>query len=50
MTLRDYNAVGDFVDRNVAKLELGRPLPDDRAPMWRAAPYLEFCVIWRLAC
>jgi hypothetical protein len=86
MTLRDYNAAIDFVDRNVAegcgdktafvdlsrnptygemrasvprqggifrsiaKLELAHPLPGARAPMWRAAAYLEFCVIWRCAC
>jgi hypothetical protein len=86
MALRDYNAMVEFVDRNVAegrgdktafvdpsrnptygelrasvprqggifrsiiKLEPARPLPGDRAPMWGAAAYLEFCVIWRWAC
>ena len=36
--------------RSIAKLELGRPFPGDRAPMWRAAAYLKCCVIWRWAC
>ena len=36
--------------RSIAKLELARPLPGDRAPIWRAAAYLNFCVIWRWAC
>ncbi len=42
MALRDYNAAVDFVDRNVAE---GRS-----APMWCAAAFLKFCVIWRRAC
>jgi 4-hydroxybenzoate-CoA ligase len=40
----------DSIFRSIAKLELGRPLPGDRAPMWRATAYLKFCVIWRWAC
>jgi hypothetical protein len=36
--------------RSFAKLELARPLPGDRAPMWRVAGYVNFCVIWRGAC
>jgi hypothetical protein len=36
--------------RSIAKLELARPLPGDRAPIWRAAAYLNFCVIWRCVC
>jgi hypothetical protein len=40
----------DSIFRSIAKLELGRPLSADRAPMWRSAAYLKFCVIWRWAC
>ena len=40
----------DGIFRSIAKRELGRPLPGDRAPMWRAAAYLKFCVNWRWAC
>ncbi len=38
------------ISRLIAKLELARPLPGDCAPMWRAAAYLKFCIIWRWAC
>ena len=36
--------------RSIVKLERARPLPGDRAPLWRAAAYFEFCVNWRRAC
>jgi hypothetical protein len=36
--------------RSIADLKLARPLPGGRTPMWRAAAYLKFCVIWRWAC
>lgn len=40
----------DSIFRSITKLALGRPLRRDRMPMWRAATYLRFCVIWRWAC
>jgi hypothetical protein len=40
----------DSIFRSIPKLKLGRPLPGERAPMWRAAAYLKFCVNWRWAC
>jgi hypothetical protein len=36
--------------RSIARLEMARPLLGDRALMWRAAVYLEYCVIWRWGC